>query len=75
MNKVHKGPLFTTTNEVIWPKNSTFMHRQIFGNWLIGWIGHALLVQRPLYLPYKKCFSISPFIFLGKKIELFLPSL
>ena len=53
MNKFHQEIFFTTSNEVIWPKKKFRFHAWVkkchFGNftrnWLIGWIGHALLVQ------------------------------
>jgi hypothetical protein len=63
MNKVHQGLFYTTSNEVIWPsKKSNFMHGlkvpfwQFFRNWLIGWIGHALVVQPSISVLGKKTF-------------------
>jgi hypothetical protein len=51
MDKSHKGLFFTISNEVIWLQESQIScigqisFWQFFRNRLIGWIGHALLVQ------------------------------
>jgi hypothetical protein len=52
MNKFHERIFFASSKKVIWLKKIfNCMHGlksailAIFRNWLIGWIGHALLVQ------------------------------